>query len=472
MKIGTVLEGKYKLSELIDANILSGLYLAKNIKTQKNVLVNFLPYSSAECIKHKYFNKFFVEGFNSNTFTQQKYVRDYPGIFISNVGETENSQVYLILEKVNYPSLTEVIKQKTCLSPYQAVTIGLQICNTIMRFNSLGIIYRHINPQTIMVNLSNNIIETKALDVDIDINKLYNSLEIGQLYKALGIALQKANNPLPFCTACGNTVQPETAFCLSCGKQNVQPIITNYSTTSQLALNGGSLLFFTPEQAQGLDQVYPQADIYIMGIVLYFMLSGEFPFTGKSYAMLLMQHIHAQPKSLVGVYPDISEQLEMVVARALAKDQRVRHQSFAELAKELKPIFSSLSQSKKKAPPQTKPSDGNSNNWQKDLLEILDKNPKGFWEVDIEGKVYTHLYVEDIKIWVKAGRISLGNKVRQENSSWQIISDNTSTTDRTNTNIASPNQSINQTFNHSKEQVQKGFLQEIVSFFSGLLGKS
>jgi serine/threonine-protein kinase len=337
MNIGALLENKYKIESLVDANILNGLYLATNIKSKKSVLINLLPHNSRTCIKNKFFDKFFIEYGNSSY--GWEYTRAYPNIFITSFGEIPNGQAYLVLEFVDSSSLTEVIKQNTRLSAKQAIKVGLQVCESILRINSLGVIYRNINPDTIMVNLSNNLIETKPLDFDIDINKLYKPQQFNKLYSALGISLpiiDKKSNKLTNCP-CGWAITPTIEWCLGCGR-NIPHLLAKAPVGSQLDFTAGNLQFMTPEQAQGIGTFYPQADIYIVGILLYLMLSGDYPFNGKTSAMLLMQHITAQPQSLTN-FPDISQELDNTVQRALAKNPSHRQKSFLELAKELAEIF-------------------------------------------------------------------------------------------------------------------------------------
>lgn len=65
------------------------------------------------------------------------------------------------------------------------------------------------------------------------------------------------------------------------------------------------------------------------------MLTGNVPFTGKTSAMLLMQHIQAKPKPPREVKPEIPLKLEAVILKALSKQAKDRQQTAAELAKEL-----------------------------------------------------------------------------------------------------------------------------------------
>ncbi|MBI4853650.1 MAG: protein kinase [Acidobacteria bacterium] len=296
MKLGTILENKYRLEKLVDKNILGGLYLATNIKSktsQKKVLINLLPFDSQTCIKNNYFDKYFIE--LNQTSHYWKYTRSYPGIFISNFGEVRGEKAYLVLEYVDSPSLEKIITEKGRFSSKETIKIALQVCSSITKANSLGVIYRNINPATIMLDLQNNL-NTYPLDFDIDINKLYSTKEFELLCQTLAV--------------------------------------NNSQVSKQIELTEGSLNFMTPEQAQGLEEIYPQAEVYTIGILLYLMLSGEFPFTGKTATSLAIACICHLPKPLT-TYPDINHELDNIVQCALAKDARQRHQSVLALANEL-----------------------------------------------------------------------------------------------------------------------------------------
>lgn len=96
----------------------------------------------------------------------------------------------------------------------------------------------------------------------------------------------------------------------------------------------GSPRFMSPEQAQGLhDQVDPRSDIYSLGVILFWMLTGRLPFESKQLARLLFMHIKTPPPRLKSVRtaPHFSPQLEGVVASALAKTKDERPSSALEL---------------------------------------------------------------------------------------------------------------------------------------------
>jgi serine/threonine protein kinase len=123
---------------------------------------------------------------------------------------------------------------------------------------------------------------------------------------------------------------------------DVQPILTDFGLVrlldSTMHTTAGSVAgtpaYMSPEQARG-EKVDKRTDIYSLGIMLYEMLSGSVPFQADTTFGLLMQHINEQPAPIKG----ISQDLQALLDRALAKDPALRYPSAGELANEFMAIF-------------------------------------------------------------------------------------------------------------------------------------
>jgi beta-lactam-binding protein with PASTA domain len=104
----------------------------------------------------------------------------------------------------------------------------------------------------------------------------------------------------------------------------------------------GTAQYLSPEQARGAS-VDQRSDLYSVGIVLNEMLTGSVPFTGDTPVEIAMKHISAVPQPPSATRPDVPEDLDLVVLRALAKDPRERFQTAEEMDSELGRVAAGLS---------------------------------------------------------------------------------------------------------------------------------
>ncbi|WP_298483202.1 protein kinase domain-containing protein [uncultured Chloroflexus sp.] len=98
----------------------------------------------------------------------------------------------------------------------------------------------------------------------------------------------------------------------------------------------GTPEYMSPEQAQGLPNVGPATDIYALGVMLYELLTGAFPFKAETpMAMLAARLVHAPipPRDVRG---DLPPAVEDVIMRALARKPEARFASAAEMVAALR----------------------------------------------------------------------------------------------------------------------------------------
>ena len=99
----------------------------------------------------------------------------------------------------------------------------------------------------------------------------------------------------------------------------------------------GTAQYLSPEQARGapVDQT---SDLYSTGIVLFELLTGEVPFTGDSPVEIAMKHLAEVPSTPSELRPDVPDDLDLVVVRALAKEPADRYQSAAAMDADLETV--------------------------------------------------------------------------------------------------------------------------------------
>lgn len=94
------------------------------------------------------------------------------------------------------------------------------------------------------------------------------------------------------------------------------------ATITHTGTHLGTLPYMSPEQILG-KQIDLRTDIYAIGIVLYELLTGNLPFTGKETSY---HHIHTLPAPPCDVNETVSPELNAVILQCLAKDPADRHQ--------------------------------------------------------------------------------------------------------------------------------------------------
>ena len=103
----------------------------------------------------------------------------------------------------------------------------------------------------------------------------------------------------------------------------------------------GTAQYLSPEQARGAP-VTAASDLYSVGIVLYEMLTGKVPFTGDSAIEIAMKHLNEPPKPPSKIRPEIPEELDAVVLRALSKNPEDRYQTAEEFSEDLHRVEAGL----------------------------------------------------------------------------------------------------------------------------------
>ncbi len=100
----------------------------------------------------------------------------------------------------------------------------------------------------------------------------------------------------------------------------------------------GSLPWASPEQAVGSpDAVDVRSDVYSLGVMLYQMLTGKFPYTVIGNMRDVLDNIlKAQPARPSTVRRQINNEVETIVLKCLSKEKERRYQNAGELARDLK----------------------------------------------------------------------------------------------------------------------------------------
>jgi serine/threonine-protein kinase len=98
--------------------------------------------------------------------------------------------------------------------------------------------------------------------------------------------------------------------------------------SSELTTRGiavGTPHYMSPEQSSGQDDVDARSDLYSLGCVVYEMLAGEPPFTGRTAQAIAARHLQEPPPSLRVVRPSLPPEVQQVIETALAKVRAERY---------------------------------------------------------------------------------------------------------------------------------------------------
>ncbi len=202
-------------------------------------------------------------------------------------GWKEDVGYYLIMEFLNGKTLSEYLEEQNEIDFKQIERWFEQICSALNYIHEKGIIHRDIKPANIFIldHPENEREEVKLIDFGI---------------AALG---------------------------------------AQYSNLTRTGFTMGSPLYMAPEQAKG-DQknLDHRSDLYSLGVVLFYLLSGRPPFIGDTPLNVLYHHISTPPPKLSEVNRERPwhPKLEQFIQRALAKNKAERPESAEIFFNELK----------------------------------------------------------------------------------------------------------------------------------------
>jgi serine/threonine protein kinase len=114
----------------------------------------------------------------------------------------------------------------------------------------------------------------------------------------------------------------------------------------------GTPEYMAPEQVSG-KHVDERADIYALGVILFEMLTGRVPFTGDSPIAVGFQQLKDPPPSPCSINPQIPEQVERIILKALEKNPIHRYRTVDEMRKDFEsalPRFAAASAASHDAP--------------------------------------------------------------------------------------------------------------------------
>lgn len=271
--------GQYRLEEKLGEGGMGQVYRASHAFLRRPTAVKLLPTDKAGAE-------------NLRRFEQEVQLtaslRHPNTITIFDYGHTSDGVFYYAMEYIDGLSLSDLVARSGPQHPGRVVDLIRQATEALIEAHGVGLVHRDIKPGNIMVQL------------------LHDHGMAGDCVKVLDFGLVK---------------QVE---------QNERVELTNEAALL------GTPLYMAPEAIVSPDTIDARADLYALGAVAYYLLTGTHVFAGSTVVEVCGHHLHSKPDPLSDrLGSPVARDLEALILRCLAKDPTDRPQSAMELAESL-----------------------------------------------------------------------------------------------------------------------------------------
>jgi serine/threonine-protein kinase len=258
--------GQYLLKQRLGAGGMGEVYLAEHVLLRRPCAIKVIrPVYAGDAANLRRFER---EVQTTATLTHPNTVQ------IFDYGHAEDGTFYYAMEYLPGQTLDQLVKQHGPLGAARAVHFLRQVCGALGEAHAAGLIHRDIKPGNVMV------------------------CERGGLH--------------------------DVAKLLDFGLVLVRGVSPDGERLTQEGAVAGTPAYLSPEQAMGREDLDARSDLYSVGCLAYFLLTGRPPFAGRAAAHAAAAHIYEPPAPPTAVRPDVPADLESVVLRCLAKDPAER----------------------------------------------------------------------------------------------------------------------------------------------------
>ncbi len=265
---------QYKILGLLGAGGMSTVYLAEHTLMHRRVAIKVLPKDRLK--KSAYLDHFVREA-------QVIATLDHPNIVRAYDIDREDDIHYIVMEFFDGVNLQKKVETEGPLPVPDIVLYVRQAAEALAYAHKIGIVHRDVKPGNLLVNAKNRV---KLLD--------------------LGLAMIDQR--------------------LYSG---------NLSSSIHEASVLGTADYLAPEQAINSQNIDSRADIYALGGVLYFCLTGHPPFPTGSVSERLLAHQQKEPTSILKDRPNTAKDLVAICQKMMAKDPNKRQQTADEVVRDL-----------------------------------------------------------------------------------------------------------------------------------------
>lgn len=272
--------GQYRLVRKLGAGGMGEVYLGEHVLLRRACAIKLIhPDQAGDPVTFSRFERE-VQAMATLTHWNTVEVYDY--------GHAEDGTFYYVMEYLPGLSLQELIERHGPLPPGRAIHFLRQLCGALKEAHAIGLIHRDIKPSNVI--------------------------------------------------ACQRGGQYDVAKLLDFGLVQDLSIGGAQGSDQRLTLQGtilGSPPYISPEQARGRGEVDARTDVYSLGGLAYFLLTGQAPFVRETIMELLVAHLHETPTPLRSLRPELPADLEDVVLTCLRKEASERYTDAASLDRAL-----------------------------------------------------------------------------------------------------------------------------------------
>jgi serine/threonine-protein kinase len=291
--VGETLSGRYLVTRKVGQGGMGAVYEATHTLIGKRVAVKVLleKYARREAIIQR-----LEQEARLASSCQNEHIID-----ITDFGTTEDGRRFVVMEYLEGESLSECLARETRLSEQRILRIVSQAASALVAAHAKGIVHRDIKPE--------NLFLLRRKDQD--------------FVKVVDFGISKSLR--------------------ASDEAEEQPRLT------QTGMVLGTPLYMSPEQARGDDELDARVDVYALGVIMYEATTGRVPFVGNNYLSVISQVLNEDPRSPREIRPDLSEEFESVVMRAMAKDRTERYASANDLLNDVTALLEDPTRSTERA---------------------------------------------------------------------------------------------------------------------------
>jgi serine/threonine-protein kinase len=269
--------GQYRLKERLGAGGMGEVYLAEHRLLKRPCALKLIcPERAGDPEVIRRFERE-VRAMARLTHFNTVEVFDY--------GRTQEGTFYYVMEYLAGPSLEQLVRRGGRLPAARAVHFVRQLCGALHEAHGVGLIHRDVKPGNVLVCRHGG---------------------LNDVVKLLDFGLVRQTGAAP-------------------GTQQL--------TEEHLVM--GTPDYIAPEQAQGAAELDGRSDLYSLGALTFFLLTGEPPFGGATVLEKLFGHIHQSVRPPRALCPEVPADVEAVVLRCLEKTPDRRYQDATALERGL-----------------------------------------------------------------------------------------------------------------------------------------